>query len=164
MKRYLRLVALILILVSLCGCGELDISDYGEEQILITGLTEEDFYITPNQLLEMECVSATAKGKTAKAGTVQAYGPTMETFLTAYGTSLDELYSIKLIAADDYKVNLGRATWEKYDIILSVAKGNRPLDDYQQPLRIVIPGGDSGNWARMIIRMEFTYKDSEAAA
>lgn len=164
MKKYMRLLALLLILAALCGCGQLDISDYGDEQILITGLTEEDFYITPNQLLEMECVSATAQGKTAKAGTVQAYGPTMATFLEAYGKSLDDLYSIKLIASDDYKVTLGRATWEKYDIILSVAKGNKALDDYQQPLRVVIPGGDSGNWARMVVRIEFTYRDSEAAA
>lgn len=164
MKKYIRLLALLLLLVSLCGCGGLDISDYGDEQILITGLTEEDFYITPNQLLEMECVSATAKGKTAKAGTVQAYGPTMATFLEAYGKSLDDMYSIKLIASDDYKVTLGQATWEKYDIILSVARGNKALDDYQQPLRVVIPGGDSGNWARMVVRIEFTYKDNEVAA
>ena len=61
-------------------------------------------------------------------------------------------------------MTLGRATWEKYDIILSVAKGNKPLDEYQQPLRIVIPGGDSGNWARMVVKIEFTYKDSGVAA
>lgn len=164
MRKLKCLLAVLLIAVGLCGCGGLDISDYGEEQILITGLTEEDFYITPNELLQMECVSETAQGKTAKAGKVQAYGPTMETFLAAYGKSLDELYSIRLIASDDYKVTLGRATWEKYDIILSVANGNKALDDYQQPLRIVIPGGDSGNWARMVVRIEFTYLDSGVAS
>ena len=160
MKKVMCWILLVLMLVSLCGCGELDISAYGEKQILITGLLEEDFYITPNQLMEMECVSETAKGKTAKAGTVKAYGPTMETFLASYGKTLDEFYSIKLTASDDYKVSLGRATWERYDIILSVASGKKALPEYQQPLRIVIPGGDSGNWARMVVKIEFTYKDS----
>ena len=160
MKKYLRLMALFLVILTLCGCGGLNISDYGDEQILITGLTEEDFYITPNQLMELECVSETAKGKSAKAGTVKAYGPTMETFLASNNVSFDDLYSIKLIASDDYKVTLGRTTWEKYDIIMSVANGNKALADYQQPLRIVIPGGDSGNWARMIVKIEFTFKDS----
>lgn len=164
MKKFVRLIALVLLLATLCGCGGLDISDYGEDQILITGLTEEDFCITPNQLLELECVSETAQGKSAKAGTVKAYGPTMETFLASYGKTFEDFRSIKLIASDDYKVTLGRATWEKYDIILSVANGNKALEDYQQPLRIVIPGGDSGNWARMVVRIEFTYKDAEVAA
>ena len=108
----------------------------------------------------MECTSATATGKSAKAGTVQAYGPTLETFLAQYGKTLDEFKSVKFYASDDYTVTLGRVTWEKYDVILSVAEGSKPLPEYQWPLRILIPGGDSGNWVRLVTKIEFTYKSS----
>lgn len=164
MKKLVYVLILAMLLTILGGCGELDISDYADSQILITGLLEEDFYITPEQLMELECVSETAQGKSAKAGTVKAYGPTLETFLESYGKTLDEFRSVKLIASDDYTVTLGRVTWEKYDIILSIGNGSKALDDYQQPLRVVIPGGDSGNWARMVVEIQFTYQDSGVSA
>lgn len=160
MRKIRCVILALLCLLLLAGCGTADISAYGDSQILITGLTEEDFYITPNELMAMECTSATATGKSAKAGTVQAYGPTLETFLAQYGKTLDEFKSVKFYASDDYTVTLGRVTWEKYDVILSVAEGSKPLPEYQWPLRILIPGGDSGNWVRLVTKIEFTYKSS----
>lgn len=157
-KRILGLLLCFFVMFSLAGC-EADISAYENERILVTGLLEEDFYITPAELVQLECVEATAKGKTAKAGTVQAYGPTLETFLGSYGKSLDEFYSIKFCAADDYDVTLGRQTFEECEVILSVANGSKALYEEQQPLRIVIPEADSGKWIRMVTEIKFTYKE-----
>lgn len=151
-----RIAALLLLALCLAGCAA-DISAYENDQILVTGLLEEDFYITPGELAALECVEATAVGQTAKAGTVQAYGPTLETFLAQYGKTVEEFKSIRFTASDDYVVTIGKASWDKYDVILSIAQGAKALPDYQQPLRIVIPGGESGNWIRSVIKMEFTY-------
>lgn len=158
MRKIICILLALLCAASLTGCGIADISEYGDSQILVTGLLEEDFYITPNELMALECTTATAQGKTAKAGTVHAYGPTLETFLAQYGKTLDEFKKIKFYASDDYTVTLGRVTWEKYDVIMSVAEGSDPLPEYQWPLRIVIPGADSGNWVRLVVKIEFTYK------
>ena len=155
-----RIVALLLLLLSLAGCAA-DISAYEDTPILVTGLLEEDFYITPGELAALECVEATAVGKTAKAGTVQAYGPTLEAFLTQYGKTLNEFKSVRFTASDDYVVTIGKVSWDKYDVILSVSQGSKALPDYQQPLRIVIPGGDSGNWVRCVTAIEFTYVEEE---
>ena len=153
-----RIIALLLLMLCLTGCAA-DISAYADTQILVTGLLEEDFYITPGELAALECVEATAVGQTAKAGTVQAYGPTLETFLAQYGRTVDAFKSVRFTASDDYVVTIGKASWEKYDVILSIAQGSKALPDYQQPLRIVIPGGESGNWVRSVIAIEFTYAE-----
>lgn len=158
MKRIIcAILSLLLVLVLLPGCGKADISDYADRKILVTGLLEEDFYITPGELAQLECVSATARGNSEKAGTVHAYGPTLETFLAQYGKSLSEFKKLRIVAEDGYTVTLGRVTWDKYDVILSIAAGSRPLPDYQQPLRVVVPGGDSGNWVRLVTELQFTY-------
>lgn len=153
-----RIIALLLLALCLAGCSA-DISAYEDSPILVTGLLEEDFYITPGELAALECVEATAVGQTAKAGTVQAYGPTLETFLAQYGKTLDEFKSVRFIASDDYVVTIGKASWDKYDVILSIARGSEPLEDYQQPMRVVIPGGESGNWVRAVTTIEFTYAE-----
>lgn len=152
-------IVLTLCLLTLClaACGSADISAYADTQILITGLFEEDFYITPAELMELECVSTTATGNTAKAGTVKAYGPTLETFLAQYGKELGEFRSVRFQASDGYSITIGKASWKKYDVILSVANGSKPLEEYQQPLRLVIPGGDSGNWIRLVTQIDFEY-------
>ena len=158
-SRFIRIFvtafALLVAAILLCGCEKFE--DYENEQILVTGLGE-DFYITPAELSQLECVSDTAVGQTAKAGTVQAYGPTLETFLEAYGYTLDDVRSLRTVAKDDYIVNLGRATWDKYTVILSIKNGSKALYEKQQPLRLVIPGGKSGNWTYSVIRMEFKLK------
>lgn len=139
----------------LVACGKADISAYSSEPILVTGLGE-DFYVTASELAELECVSDTAVGETEKAGTVKAYGPMLETFLEAHGYKLSDIHSLRTLAKDDYVVTLGRATWDTCPVILSIANGSDPLFDKQQPLRLVIPGGKSGNWTYAVIEMHFT--------
>ncbi len=158
-KKLIGIIMALFLCVMLVSCGKADISAYKDQQIKIIGLLDEDFYITPGELSEMECTSATAQGKSAKAGTVKAYGPTMETFLEHYGKTFDDFRSIRCVASDDYVVTLGRASWEKYDIIMSIANGSEPLYESQQPLRIVIPGANSGNWIRTVTSIEFTYAE-----
>lgn len=158
MKKTIALLLALILILGLAGCSA-DISAYADTPILVTGLLEEDFTITPGELAELECVEATAVGQTAKAGTVQAYGPTLETFLAGYGKTLEEFKSVRFVASDDYVVTLGKASWSKYDVILSISQGSKALADYQQPLRIVIPGGESGNWIRSVVEIEFTYAE-----
>lgn len=158
MKKWISLfLVLCLLAAGLAGCGTADISAYADTQILVTGLLEEDFYITPAELAELKCVSTTTTGNTAKAGTVQAYGPTLETFLAQYGKELSDFKAIRFCASDDYNITIGRASWDKYDVILSIAQGSKPLDEWQRPLRVVIPGGDSGNWIRLVEEINFEY-------
>ncbi len=150
------IVVAVLIYMGVNYWGTADISAYGDELIQVDGLTDETFNVTPNELAEMDCVSDVAVGQTEKAGTVRAYGPTLETFVENYGRSLDEFYSVEFIAYDGYESTLGRATWDKYEVILSVSEGNQPLEDWRQPMRVVIPGADSGRWIYGVGRIMFT--------
>ncbi|MCD8208706.1 MAG: hypothetical protein LUD72_12270, partial [Bacteroidales bacterium] len=151
-----EIVAAVLIYMGVRYWGKADISSYGDELIQVEGLTDEIFNVTPNELAEMDCVSDVAVGQTEKAGTVRAYGPTLETFVENYGRTLDEFYSIEFIAYDGYTSVLGKATWDKYEVILSIADGNQPLEDWRQPMRVVIPGADSGRWIYGVGMITFT--------
>lgn len=157
MKRMLC-AALAVLLVCLTGC-KADISAYETSPIQIIGLTEESFSVTPKELMDMECVSATAQGNSDKAGTVNAYGPTMETFVSSHGRSLDDFRYIRFSASDGYDVTVNRLVWDSYDIILSVSNGTKPLEERQRPLRVVIPGYDSGKWVRLVTQIEFSAKE-----
>lgn len=75
---------LALVLLALCACRA-DISAYADTPITVVDLTEEPFTITPGELAQLDCVSATARGNSDKAGTVQARGPLLRTLAESRG-------------------------------------------------------------------------------
>lgn len=157
MKKRICLPLLTLLLLLLCACGSktADISAYGDTPITITGLTEEEFTITPDELAALECVSRTATGATAKAGTVNATGPLLDTFLAQYDCKAADFYKIRFIAADQYRVVLKDEYLKDYEVVLSISSGTEPLPEAQQPLRILIPEAESNLWEYSVVRIEF---------
>lgn len=153
----MKKIALILLaLLLLGGCGKkADISAYGDTPIEISGLTEEEFTVTPNELAALECVSRTATGATAKAGTVSVTGPLLDTFLAQYGYKAADFYKIRFLCADEYKVVLKDEYLSEYEVVLAVSAGSEPLAEAWQPLRLLIPEAESGMWAYSIVRIEF---------
>ena len=158
MKRKLcPCLAVLLLLFSVAACGNktADISDYGDTEIAITGLTDKDFTVTPNKLETLECVSRTATGATAKAGTVDAYGPLLNTFLAQYDCKASDFYKIRFLASDGYKVVLKGEYLADYEVVLAISCGKEPLPEAQRPLRILIPEAESSMWEYSVTRIEF---------
>lgn len=157
MKKTMLALCAWALMLTLCACGNktADISEYGDTPITVSGLTEEEFTITPNQLAALECVSRTATGATAKAGTVNAYGPLLDTFLAQYGCAPSDFYKIRFLCADDYKVVLRGEYLTDYDVVMSVSAGTQPLEESLQPMRLLIPEAESSMWAYSVIRIEF---------
>jgi DMSO/TMAO reductase YedYZ molybdopterin-dependent catalytic subunit len=162
MKNIKRVLLYLLAASVLAGClsgcrarVKADISAYGETPIEVSGLKEEDFIITASDLAELDCVTATTTGRSAKAGTVNAVGPLLGTFLADYGKTVDDFKKIRFIAADGYRTVLKGEYLTDYDQILSVAAGNEPLPAPEQPLRLVIPDAESSMWVYAVIRIEF---------
>ena len=154
----LRLILLAITLTCLltsCRSGAADISEYGDTPIEISGLADENFTITPGELASLECVSRTASGKTAKAGTVNATGPLLDTFLEQYGKSTSDFERIRFIASDHYRVVLKDEYLTEYEVVLAVSNGNEPLIAEHRPLRILIPDADSSMWEYAVVRIEF---------
>lgn len=155
-----KTVSLFLLLAALlflpaCGTKQADLSAYGDVPIAVSGLKEEEFTVTAKELSQLDCVSRTATGKTAKAGTASATGPLLNTFLAQYGFQASDFTKIRFICSDGYKVTLKGNELTEYEIILAVSAGGEPLAEKQRPLRILIPKAESGKWAYGIIRMEF---------
>lgn len=158
-KRLLSVLSLVLILtLPLGACSakvKADISSYEDTPITITGLADEPFETTPGELSEMKCVRQTTKGNTAKAGTVTAVGPTLETFAANHGRELSEFEMVIFYGSDGYLSVADREILKENDIILSLSNGDEPLEERQQPLRIIIPNVDSGKWTRLVNEIEF---------
>lgn len=50
-----------------------------------------------------------------------------------------------------------KASLEKYEVILAIAWENAPLAESEQPLRLLIPGAESGRWIYAVERIEFEF-------
>jgi hypothetical protein len=147
-------------LVVLTACGgrtgvSADISAYGDAPIEIVGLADEEFTVTPNELAALPCVSRSATGETAKAGTVKAVGPLLDTFLAEYGKKTSDFNRIRFIAVDAYRVVLRDEYLTDYEVVLSVSNGKDPLPESERPLRVLIPEAESGMWEYACVRIEF---------
>lgn len=157
MRNKIAFSALLLCLILLfTACAkQADISNYAQTEIEISGLTDEDFTVTPEELSKLDCVERTATGRSEKAGTVAARGPLLDTFLAQYGCKAADFYKIRFLCADGYKIVLKGEYLTDYEIVLAVSCGAEPLPEAQRPLRILIPEAESSKWAYSVIRIEF---------
>lgn len=153
-------VLLILIITLSCiaaGCSAevtADISDYGKTEIQITGIKDKAFIITPDRLADLKCTKASGEVESTKK-TVTAVGPTLDTFLEQYGHGQTDYDEIIFIASDGYTTVLDNSYLTNHDsIILSVANGEKALNDSEKPLRLLIPDGKSSDWTKMILNFQ----------
>ncbi|MEG1501278.1 MAG: hypothetical protein RR396_04910, partial [Clostridiales bacterium] len=110
-----------------------DIAAYEQETVLITGLTAEDFNITPGQLAKMDCIQGDGVGKSAKAGIIKGYGPTLGSFLAEYGQERKNFSKIRFTSKDGYQKSLGEKMLKDGEVILSIANGMASLGENQRP-------------------------------
>lgn len=154
-KLFLSIFVLLLTCTLISCEKKADISEYGDTPITISGLSDEEFDITPNELAKLKNDSASASGKSAKAGTVSATGPLLETFLGQYGKSISDFSKIRFIADDGYRVVLSGEKETNFSAILAISNGSEALPLEHRPLRLVNPKTDSGTWVYAIVRIEF---------
>lgn len=156
MKKCLFFIGIaVMLLLAACGDKAADISEYEDFPIEVSGLTDEDFTVTPKELLALDCVSRTATGATEKAGTVSVRGPLLNTFLAQYGKTAADFYKIRFLCADGYKTVLKDDLLTDYEVVMGVQTGSGPLQENLRPLRLLIPEAESSIWAYSVIRIEF---------
>ena len=146
---------MLLTLVS-CGAKLPDISEYGDTPIEIVGLLDEDFTITPNELVKLKFESSSATGASAKAGTVKGVGPSLITFLAQYGKTPADYEIIRFTAYDAYTIRLSGEKCTENLVLLSISGDSKPLPKAEQPMRLIMPDADSSQWIYGVVRIEFT--------
>jgi hypothetical protein len=135
------------------------IAEYADEIITISGLAAEEFTVTPRELAGLSCVSETVSGSSAKAGTVKGTGPTLATFLAEHGRTPDEFELARFIASDGYRVTFHEKTLAQGEIILALTGGSGSLPASERPMRLIVPGAESGQWIYAVRRIEFELKN-----
>ena len=152
----LLVIIIAAVIVIIAGINADDFSVYADREIIVRGIKDEPLTITPAQLLEMDCVDVYTNGGTSKSEGINGTGPEIETFLAAYGKKLSDYKKIRFICADDNKFVLsGEYMTGQYQIVMSVKQLEHVLPRSQQPLRIIIPGGEPGKWAYGVLEIDF---------
>ena len=157
MKRWISIIAAIAMLFALVSCAKkVELGDYADTPIEIVGLLDEDFTITPRELAQLKCDNATAKGASAKAGTVSGVGPSLATFLAQYGKSPADFEFIRFTASDAYTQRFSGRAQADSTFILAISNGSKPLPNSEAPMRLIIPAAESNQWVYAVVRIEFT--------
>ena len=159
MRRFVKTVimAAVMAVVVLtdggCGTDDIDISEYSDAQIVITGIDgtgETQESVTISQLKALDCVTVKTHSTSDKIGEVRATGPTLDTLLQQYGASQCDFSRIEIHGTDGYDIALSQKVIEEADIILAFGIDGQPLDAESAPCRIIIPESDSAYWIRMV--------------
>lgn len=82
--RLLILIAVIILgmfVFTGCGVDDIDISDYEEATLTLSGIEEEDIVLTIADLKAMECKTIKTESTSDKVGKVRATGPLLDTIL-----------------------------------------------------------------------------------
>ena len=138
-----------------CGTDDIDISGYGEEKIVLSGLQKEDVEVTIRELAAMDCKTVKTHSTSDKIGEVRATGVELGTLLEQYGLSKEDISSLRFYGIDEYDVPLTREYIMEHDIYLAFGINGEPLDKESAPCRVIIPESDSAYWIRMVNRIEF---------
>ena len=166
MKRLVKRSCSIFLMLSLvlgmllttgCGGAKADMSAYQNQEILIVGLAEEDFTITPQDLAQLSMKNKKVTSATTKKDvTVQATGPTLETFLKQYGYAPTDFETITFIASDGYTKQFdGEYFLVHTEVIMAICHNKEPLAETEMPLRLVIPNATGDNWVHGVIEIRF---------
>ena len=153
---------------SACGAAQVDaadFADYAQEQVLISGLGDEDFYISVAELAELPAVSrsASATRSNGEKVSITAVGPLLDTFLASYGAVQTDFDHIRFGAADGYAITVDQNLLANRELILAVMDGKSPLTADDRPLRLVIPGERAMYWVRHLNSISFEQEDTGSA-
>lgn len=138
-----------------CGTDDIDISQYENSKILLSGLSQKEESVTIGQLKELKCITKKTHSTSDKIGEVRATGPLLDTLLEKYGVSQTDFSKIKIYGEDEYDITLRKEFLEENKVILAFGIDGEPLDPESKPLRIIIPESDSAYWIRMVNKIEF---------
>jgi DMSO/TMAO reductase YedYZ molybdopterin-dependent catalytic subunit len=155
------MLAVVAAAALLAGCSA-DASSlpYLEDEVVVKGLTDEDFTVTISDLTQMEAVSKKAEGQRSNGDIVKltAVGPTLASFVEKYGGGkpLSEFSAVRFTSLDGYSVAVPREILEKREVVLAYMDGSKKFDKGQSaPLRAVVLGERAMYWARMVCEISF---------
>jgi Oxidoreductase molybdopterin binding domain. len=149
------ILAAFFLFLTACGDNQPDISAYKDMPITVSGLTEKDFEVTPAELEKLGSVSGSGTGSSDKAGTVDGYGPTLDSFLSEHGKKRDDFSKIRFTGKDEYTKTIWGEMLKKQEIIFSISDGKEPLQKSETPMRLLIPGAESSYWVYGVVKIEF---------
>lgn len=149
------LVATVCLCITGCGTDDIDISKYAKDEIVLSGLQDDDITITIADLKALECKTVKTESTSDKIGEVKATGPELGTVLEQYGFTKEDIKSVRFHGIDEYDVPLTKDYITEHDIYLAFGIDGEPLDAESAPCRIIIPESDSAYWIRMVNEIEF---------
>lgn len=148
-------LVLFSILLLSCGVDDIDTGSFKDDEIILSGLFENDKAITVEDLTELKCTTKKTQSTSDKIGTVKATGPLLETLVESYGCNLEDFSKVIIYGEDDYDIKLNKDFLKENQVILAFGIDGEPIGEDARPVRIIIPESDSAYWVRMVNKLEF---------
>ena len=172
MKKYVRkskitLLTAMIIVLSLfllsCSADPTNLK-YLDKEVVVTGLTDEAIPLKISDFVAMEATKEKAEGLRSNGDVVKftAVGPSIDTLLKEYGKTREDYTSVRFSATDGFSVIIPKEVFKNRQIVLAYMNGNKALDKYNVPLRVIVVGERAMYWARMLDKIEFL-TDEDAA-
>lgn len=154
-KIFLFLLFTLILLLTACSSSNTsdveiskDVNSDLKNEIIITGLTEDELILTVEEIRELETVSkeVTSVNSSGEEKTFEATGTLLQNILEQQGFSQRDLMGIRFVAGDGYSIEVPKDILDKRDIILVYEIDGAPLESKSLPLRVVIPDERAMYW------------------
>ena len=148
MSRIRLIVGLVILLLSACTAG--NIEKNAIENLVVTDGVDEVIY-SVDDLKKISEIEEDFLEETY-------LGVPLPDLLAAAGFKLDNVKSIKAVAADGYSVLYDSTIFTREDVLVAYAKAEEPLSKDDGTFRMVLPGEEGTLNLRMLVELFVEYK------
>lgn len=157
MKNKLFILILIAILISLilCGCVQ-PAQTQKAEKIIISGLDKGSIDVTIDEIKALKPFAGKVEGADSEGKPVvyEIKGGYLKEILEKNGCSQTDFSGMRIVATDDYSIEVAKDILSTRDVILAYEMDGKPLDQGNAPLRIFIPQERAMYWVRMVSELQ----------
>lgn len=147
-----------MLLLASCGSDveKEKVTQETDEEIIISGLEEEDITVPIGTIEELERVNAdvVAVNSSGEETDMSVSGGLLEELLQLHGRSQEDFSEMRFIAKDGYSVNIPLSILESRDIILAYEIDGEYLNEKDSPIRIIIPEERAMYWVSGLNEIE----------
>jgi len=148
MSRSRLIFGLVVLLLSACTVGNVDKNAI--EKLVVTDGVDEAIY-SVDDLKKISEIEEDFLEETY-------LGVPLPDLLVAAGFEVDNVKSIKAVAADGYSVLYDSTIFTREDVLVAYAKAEEPLSKDDGTFRMVLPGEEGTLNLRMLVELFVEYK------
>jgi len=141
-------------------------SDQESQQTLTVSYLGEDKIISMDEIMQLEMVErkVMAEPKEGEEKTERSVRGVIldDVFQKFIGVAQADLFAIRFVAGDGYAIEVAKDLLQSKEIILAYEIDGKPLEDYEKPLRSIVPEVFEMYWVKNLVKIEVVEERQQA--